>query len=393
VKRIIALLLALHVLPAAATQPCPLLTRSEPLGGGTLVYNTVGTGSAVVLVHGLFADKEQWSPLACRLSAKGYSVVAMDLPGYGGSTGFALDDYRLEREVEHLHALAARLGLARFDIAGNSMGGAIAVLYARRYPAQVRSVALLGSPQGIEGWSRGVREAIYAGVNPFIPVTQSQLDMELKLLFVVPPVIAPQAREGVVAKYVKQQDHYVQVWNIVNIYNDVLLQNPLPPGRPALIVWGSSDRVFDVAGAPMLQRAVHGSRLYELENAGHLLHFERARDVAVVYGKFLRDVATGVMHESPAASTRGASRDSLVAAADFTCIGHREITAIFRGDPNPGVELSFADGRTLYLPQAISASGARYASGDGHQVFWNKGNTASVTEEGKVTYHGCVTGD
>jgi membrane-bound inhibitor of C-type lysozyme len=99
------------------------------------------------------------------------------------------------------------------------------------------------------------------------------------------------------------------------------------------------------------------------------------------------------MHEPPAASTRAASRDSLVAAADFTCVGHRKITAIFRGDPNPGVELSLADGRTLYLPRAISASGARYASGDGRQVFWNKGNTASVTEEGKVTYERCDTAD
>ena len=45
------------------------------------------------------------------------------------------------------------------------------------------------------------------------------------------------------------------------------------------------------------------------------------------------------------------------------------------------------------VPQAMSASGARYANKDETFVFWNKGDTAFVTEgkDGKETYSGCAT--
>jgi hypothetical protein len=36
---------------------CAIATNSEKIGGGTIVYNTVGTGLGILLVHGLFANK------------------------------------------------------------------------------------------------------------------------------------------------------------------------------------------------------------------------------------------------------------------------------------------------------------------------------------------------
>jgi pimeloyl-ACP methyl ester carboxylesterase len=41
-----------------------------------------GHGSALLLVHGLFGDKEQWSGLACLLAGSGFAALAVDLPGY-----------------------------------------------------------------------------------------------------------------------------------------------------------------------------------------------------------------------------------------------------------------------------------------------------------------------
>ena len=49
-----------------------------------------------------------------------------------------------------------------------------------------------------------------------------------------------------------------------------------------------------------------------------------------------------------------------------------------------------SDGRVLRLPQALSASGARYANAAESIVFWNKGNTAFIEEKGNTTYDGCV---
>jgi pimeloyl-ACP methyl ester carboxylesterase len=362
----------LGIAGTAGAQTCAPATHSEKLGDGTIVYNSIGTGPAVLLIHGLFADKEQLSPLACLLAAAGYTAIAPDLPGYGKSTGFPLGDYRLEREAEALHALTVRLGLEQLDVMGNSMGGAIAALYATAYPQQVRSLAFLGSPLGITPWAQGIRDAIYGGTNPFIPVTEAELDLELRLLFVKPPDIPPAEKKSIVENYVRHLSHYVQVWNIVNLYDDVLAQ-ARPAQKPALIVWGESDRVFDVAAARRLQQRYRGSELHLLANAGHLLPFEDAAEVAPIYVNFLKTAT-----------------DSRTITAAFACNAGKTVAATFTNGVHASVKLSLSDGRNLALPQAMAASGARYANEDESFVFWNKGNTAFIEEKGKTTYDGCV---
>ena len=79
-----------------------------------------------------------------------------------------------------------------------------------------------------------------------------------------------------------------------------------------------------------------------------------------------------------------------VATAVFKCQGGKSIDATFYAN---SVSLKLSDGRSLMVPQAMSASGARYANKDETFVFWNKGDTAFVTEgkDGKETYSGCAT--
>lgn len=79
-----------------------------------------------------------------------------------------------------------------------------------------------------------------------------------------------------------------------------------------------------------------------------------------------------------------------VASATFKCKEGKSIDATFYAD---SVELKLSDGRSLKLPQAMSGSGARYANKDETFVFWNKGDTAFVTEgtDDKQTYSDCVT--
>ena len=78
------------------------------------------------------------------------------------------------------------------------------------------------------------------------------------------------------------------------------------------------------------------------------------------------------------------------AVATFTCKGGKTIGASFYADK---VGLKLSDGRSLSLPQVMSGSGARYANKDESFVFWNKGNTAFITEgaAGEETYSDCVT--
>ena len=79
--------------------------------------------------------------------------------------------------------------------------------------------------------------------------------------------------------------------------------------------------------------------------------------------------------------------------ASFVCDGGKSIGAVFVAGPPARAELQLSDGRRLRLPQAISASGARYANADASVVFWNKGRTAFIEEGGLQTYSGCLQSD
>ncbi len=118
--------------------------KGEPQSQAPLVspYESESHGHhAVIFLHGWGACKEMWrlvfrSPLSDR-----YRLIALDLPGTGGSeiglafTTVALADWVAEE--------VAKLGIERFSIVGHSMGGNVAVHLAHRYPNSVASLTLV----------------------------------------------------------------------------------------------------------------------------------------------------------------------------------------------------------------------------------------------------------
>lgn len=284
IRRFLALCLLVAVTPT--TSACDFTQGHSEVEGGNLVYNRYGQGPAILLLHGLFADKEQWHGLSCALAAAGYSVIAPDLPGYGQSTGFPLPDYRLENQARLLHQLMRQLSLSRYDVAGSSMGGAIAAIYSRSYRQEVRTLAFIGSPLGVIDWGPQVQSAITHGTNPFIPFNVSEFDLEMRLLFVKPPDIPLPVKEAAVQRYVAENRHYQQVWDIVNLY-DTLLTRGRWGGKPTLAIWGLEDQIYSVKGVAMLKARIPHSRVIKLAAAGHLLMMENTNEVARLYLRFL----------------------------------------------------------------------------------------------------------
>lgn len=266
---------------------CNVEVKTIPIGGGTVEYLKVGKGAPILLLHGLFAQKEQWSELACYLSAAGYLVFAPDLPGYGKSAPFPIVDYKLENQVRLLHEFTNALNIQKLNLAGSSMGGAIASMYARAYPMQVRSLAFIGSPLGISGWSTQVKSALYQGINPFIPISADQLNLENQLLFYKPPVVPESLQQSLIADYQKSNRHYQQVWDIVNLYLYEIEKNP-PSPIPALILWGKQDEIFDVVDIQRLRQKYPKNRYLVVNEAGHLLMLETPKEVATNYIEFLK---------------------------------------------------------------------------------------------------------
>lgn len=100
------------------------------------------TAPVIVLLHGSNADLHTWQPWVDRLKAD-YRVIRFDQRGHG-LTGPAPDgDYRTDAFVADVDALADRLGLERFVLAGNSMGGGIAMAYAIEHPERLDGLVLV----------------------------------------------------------------------------------------------------------------------------------------------------------------------------------------------------------------------------------------------------------
>lgn len=84
-----------------------------------------------------------------------------------------------------------------------------------------------------------------------------------------------------------------------------------------------------------------------------------------------------------------AQAEDPIATAKFDCADDKSIEATFYADK---VDLKLSDGRSMTLPQVMSGSGARYANADESFVFWNKGDTAFVTEgsDETLTFKDCA---
>lgn len=115
-----------------------------------------GTGEPLVLVHGLGSHWQMWTPVLDRLSRE-RDVVAVDVPGFGASA--PLDgEPTVEALGDAVGELIGELGLERPHVAGNSMGGGIALHLART--GRARSATGL-SPIGFQ---RG-RERAYSNAS------------------------------------------------------------------------------------------------------------------------------------------------------------------------------------------------------------------------------------
>jgi len=103
---------------------------------------TMGAGPDVLLLHGLGSAKSSFFDAAAAL-AKTHRVHAIDLPGFGGSSKPTTAPYTARYFADIVVATMDALGIGRAHIAGNSMGGRIAIEIGLRHPGRVGGLVLL----------------------------------------------------------------------------------------------------------------------------------------------------------------------------------------------------------------------------------------------------------
>lgn len=121
------------------------------VNGIELHYEEAGAGTPLVFSHEFAGSWESWQP-QIEFFSRRYRVIAYNHRGYPPSS--VPDDpaaYSEEQLVDDLRGLLDALGIARAHIAGLSMGGAVALKFAIKYPERCRGVVVAGAGGGSGG--------------------------------------------------------------------------------------------------------------------------------------------------------------------------------------------------------------------------------------------------
>lgn len=266
--------------------------REVAAGDHRLVYLEGGSGPTLLLVHGFAADKDNWTRLARHLSDR-FHLVAPDLPGHGESDRLESASYDIRSQVERLRAFRAALGLERFHLAGNSMGGHIAAAYAAAYPADVESLILLDAA-GVEAPEPSELSALLErGENPLVAASAEEFEELLDFLFVERPYVPAPILDHFAEQAAANREFHDKIWSDLGA-RPLPLEGLLPSiAAPTLVIWGDSDRVLHPSGAEVFQKGIPRARTVMLEGCGHVPMLERPEEVARHVLEFTGAVSSG----------------------------------------------------------------------------------------------------
>lgn len=132
----------------------PRAARRLDLGDHETVYSETGQGDPYILVHSLGTDWRVWRDVIPQLVEE-YRVISYDLRGHGYASN-APKIEAMQTYVEDLLRLLEVLNLRKVRLAGLSLGGGIAQMFALQHPDRVTSLALLST------MARGARDAYLA---------------------------------------------------------------------------------------------------------------------------------------------------------------------------------------------------------------------------------------
>ena len=253
----------------------------------------------VLCIHGFTGSPAEMRPLGEYLARRGYTVQGLLLPGHGGAAE-ALKGHRWSQWVEAAHTAlrALRQSCAHVVLAGESMGGLIALHLATRHPDEVEGVVSLATPAAIQDpRARLVRFARYF-VPYFYPlkeadfsdpaVRQSVAERMRESLDLDDPAVVRQLKTRVRIPL----DAIAELMAL----NDQVVKDLPRLTRPVLFLQGRKDKTI-APNSMTLLCAIAGSKdkqMLWLENSGHVLPLEPdAHIVCYMAEQFVKRVAGG----------------------------------------------------------------------------------------------------
>ncbi|GAA2411778.1 alpha/beta fold hydrolase [Actinomadura vinacea] len=270
---------------------------------GEIAVAEAGEGPVLVMLHGGGPGASGVSNYHQNLPAlaQRFRVVMPDQPGFGGSyrpTEADLDARSItEITVDALFQTLDALGIERFHLLGNSLGGAAAIAMAQARPERVTGLVLM-APGG--GWL------------PFGPTpTEGQKEMfryyngggptEKKMANFIRTMVFDHKQFGadvVKARYENSLDEsHIEFYHRYNAAfakrhgMDPLWRDLHKIKAPTLLLWGRDDRTITFEGAQIMLKQIRDVQLHVFGNCGHWVQLERRHEFERLVTDFLRERA------------------------------------------------------------------------------------------------------
>jgi len=106
-------------------------------------YSDIGTGTAVILLHGFLENKTMWEDFTPSIAKKN-RVISIDLLGHGETDCLGYI-HSMEENAEIVKAILSHLRIRKAIFIGHSMGGYVALAFAELYPKNLKGIVLLNS--------------------------------------------------------------------------------------------------------------------------------------------------------------------------------------------------------------------------------------------------------
>jgi pimeloyl-ACP methyl ester carboxylesterase len=281
-----------------------------------------GTGEPLVLIHGFTATWRCWLPVLGLLVPR-FEVIAPTLHGHDGGPPSPPGAETLAQAADHFESLLDANGVGTAHLAGNSLGGALALELAKR--GRARSVVAI-SPGG--GWEEGNRREVERIIRLF-KRTQKSARMTVKHH---ERLLARPGFRKIGMRDVMARGHLVPTEEAVlltrssircAVVDDVFKTMRDGTGRvvdldqvkvPTLVVWGDRDRLLPMEHhAARFKTEIPGVRFEVLPGLGHTPMWDDPGRVAKVIGDFAAASAAAANGQA-ASVTAGAGAGAPAAA-------------------------------------------------------------------------------
>jgi pimeloyl-ACP methyl ester carboxylesterase len=240
--------------------------------GINLAYERLGNGEPLMLIHGFPLDHTSWNEVASLLE-NDFDLIQPDLRGFGQSTTVETP-YTISDMADDLAGLLDHLGIMKIALAGHSMGGYIALAFAKKYPQRVSRLGLVSSqaaadsPDRKEGRYKTAADVAQKGVGIVAEAMTPKLSTDVRAQAFVHAVIEqqnPSAVIGALKAMAGREDLMAHLSSVT---------------FPVVLIHGSEDVLIPIERAMEIKAVLPSAQFVELQGAGHMPMMEFASETA-----------------------------------------------------------------------------------------------------------------